>query len=331
MNPGRRAVARAHANIALAKYWGKADDVHNVPAVTSVSVTLEALTTTTEVRFDRSLAVDQLALDGRQAEGRALDRVTALLDRVRRAARIETRARVASSNSFPTGSGLASSASGFAALALAALAAAGLELDRDLASDLARRSSASAARSIHGGFVRLRSGEPGDVVLPAEPVAPASHWDLRVVVAVTTKGPKKVGSTEGMGHTARTSPYYPAWIELCQRLSAEVERAVLARDLKALGEAAEQSALAMHACAMAAGPALIYLEPSTLGCVHAVRSMRDRALAAWATIDAGPHVKVITTGADAERVRQELASLPGVVDAIVSRVGGQATVELEEG
>lgn len=329
MNPGRRAVARAHANIALAKYWGKADDVHNVPAVTSVSVTLEALTTTTEVQFDPALGSDLLELDGRQAEGRAVERVTAMLDRIRRAARIEAHARVASRNSFPTGSGLASSASGFAALALAAMAAAGLDLDRDLASDLARRSSASAARSIHGGFVRLGAGEPGDAALPAEPVAPASHWDLRVVVAVTTKGPKKIGSTEGMGHTARTSPYYAGWIDLCQRLSGEVERAVMQKDLRALGEAAEQSALAMHACAMAARPALIYFEPSTLGCVHAVRAMRDRGCAAWATIDAGPHVKVLTTSDDADRVRQELASLPGVVDTIISRVGGPATVELE--
>jgi len=330
MKRSGRALARAHANIALAKYWGKADELNNVPAVPSISVTLEALTTTTEVRFDPSLECDELELDGRPAQGRAVDRVVKQLDRVRRLANLDTRARVVSSNSFPTGSGLASSASGFAALTLAAMGAAGVAIDLDLASDLARRASASAGRSLHGGFVRLRAGEPGSALLAAEPIAPASYWDLRVVVAVTSKGPKKVGSTEGMGHTARTSPYYESWVELCPRLAAQVEGAIEKRDLRALGEAAEQSALAMHACAMAAAPALVYLEPATLGCVHAVRAMRDQGLAAWATIDAGPHVKVLTSPEDAARVRELLAGLPGVVDTIVSRVGGEATVQVEQ-
>lgn len=323
-----RALARAHANIALAKYWGKADELNNVPAVPSISVTLEALTTTTEVRFDPSLGCDELELDGRPGQGRQVERVAKLLDRVRAIAGIDTRARVVSTNSFPTGSGLASSASGFAALTLAAMGASGMAIDRDLASDLARRASASAARSVHGGFVRLRAGEPGSGLLPAEPIAPASHWDLRVVVAVTSKGPKKVGSTEGMGHTARTSPYYESWLKLCPRLAAQVESAIERRDLRALGEAAEQSALAMHACAMASAPGLVYLEPATVGCVHAVRAMRDQGLAAWATIDAGPHVKVITSPEDAAKVRDVLRGLPGVVDTIVSRVGGAASVDV---
>jgi len=327
---GARATARAHANIALAKYWGKADVERNLPAVPSVSVTLDALATVTELHFDETLQADALLLDGIEVQGRGLQRVVRLLDEVRAIARLNCFARVTSRNTFPTGSGLASSASGFAALAMASMAAAGVALDRDVASDLARRASASAARSIFGGFARLDAGAPGQSSLPARPIAPQDHWDIRIVVAVTSRGPKRVGSTEGMRHTAATSPYYDRWIEMSQAVAERVQTAILSRDLVALGEAAEHSALSMHACAMAAQPPLLYLEPATLACVEAVRVLRERGVHAWVTIDAGPHVKVITSRDDASRVAGHLAAVPGVLQAIESRVGPEASVEVTE-
>src|SRR5215471_14949637 len=121
-----RAVARAHANIALAKYWGKLQVGNNLPAVPSLSLTLDALETTTTVEFDPNLAEDELVLDGRPARDKEKLRVVKLVDQVRAAAGITARARVTSANSFPTAAGLASSASGFAALALAASQAAGV-------------------------------------------------------------------------------------------------------------------------------------------------------------------------------------------------------------
>src|SRR5262249_13958 len=140
-------------------------------------------------------------------------RVVELLNRVRRARGMGLRAKVESRNVFPTASGLASSASGFAALAAAAAAAAGLDWDNRTLSRLARQSSASAARSIFGGFVELAAGQVGDVDLAAKPLAPLNHWDLRLIVAVTAEGPKAVGSTKGMEHSRKTSPFYCAWVE----------------------------------------------------------------------------------------------------------------------
>ncbi len=164
MSPPTTVTARAHANIALVKYWGKRDAARNLPAAGSLSLTLEALTTITSVTFDPALAADAMELDGRPAGAGELARTSAWLDLVRARAQRTTRARVVTANHFPTASGLASSASGYAALALAATRAAGLALPPRELSVLARLGSGSAARSIFGGLVRLDAGTPAATV-----------------------------------------------------------------------------------------------------------------------------------------------------------------------
>lgn len=320
------ATAIAHPNIALAKYWGKRDDGENQPAVPSLSVTLSGMSTTTTVTFDATLEHDTFLLSGGVVGGGPWTRVVGLLERVRRASGRTERAKVESTNDFPTAAGLASSASGFAALALAAAKAAGLEAPPEYVSDLARRTSVSAARSAFGGFVELPAGKPGDDDLSAVPIAPPEHLDLRVIVAVTQEGPKDVGSTEGMKHTVRTSPYYPAWVESAPAVCRRVREAILHRDLEALGVAAEESALAMHASSIAARPGLIYWTGATVDALHEVRKLRERGVFAYATIDAGPHVKVLTTSTDEPRVIQALGELPGVKRTIVASPGHGARV-----
>lgn len=320
------AVAIAHPNIALAKYWGKRPFGHNLPAVPSLSVTLSGMLTKTRVAFDPSIAEDVLILNRAEAPAHETKRVRSLLARVRELSGISYKARVESTNDFPTASGLASSASAFSALAVAAMRAAGLPDDASQASDLARKTSVSAARSAFGGFAKLRAGVEGDVDLPAESVAPAEHWDLAVVVAVTREGPKEVGSTEGMQHTADTSPYFPTWVESAPALFARIEAAVLARDLGALGPAVEQSALAMHAAALAAAPATVYFTGATVEAIRAVRAMRSRGLEGYLTIDAGPHVKVVTRGADAKEVARAMEEVPGVLRTIITTPGEGARV-----
>jgi len=328
MSQIRRATAVAHPNIALAKYWGKRDYGHNLPAVPSLSVTLAGMATTTTVTFDPALAADGLTLAGEEVSGRPLARVSGLLDRVRAASGITDRAIVLSSNDFPTAAGLASSASAFAALALAASAAAGLDRGEDRISDLARKTSVSAARSALGGFCELRAGLPGDEDLWATPVAPADHLALRVVVAVTREGPKPTLSTEGMLHTQRTSPFYPAWVDTAPALAARVREAVLARDLEALGVAAEESALRMHACAIAACPGLVYWAGATVDVMDEVRRLRKGGALAYFTIDAGPHVKVLTTPEQEDAVARALSAVPGVTRVLHTRPGpGAALLE----
>jgi diphosphomevalonate decarboxylase len=236
-------------------------------------------------------------------------------------------AEVESANDFPTASGLASSASGFCALAAAARAAAGLPFDRAAISALARSASVSAARSAFGGFVELPLAAPGDAALAAREIAPAAHWPLRVIVAVTSEGRKAVGSTSGMQHTARTSPYYASWVALSPRLAAEVRAGILARDLPRVGAAMEHSTLAMHACALAAAPAVLYFRPATLAVLERVRTLRhDDGVPVWATADAGPHIKALCNAQDAERVRAALAQTEGVLRTLTCEPGAGVEV-----
>ena len=315
----RTARAIAHANIALAKYWGKASVDENLPAVPSLSLTLHPLRTLTQVTFDSSLSEDRATLDGEALAGRPLARVVGLLERVRARASLREFARVESRNEVPTAAGLASSASGFAALALAALSAAGADASLEAASDLARASSASAARSVYGGWVFLGAGERA-----AERIAAPDHFPVVMLVAVTARGAKAVGSTEGMLHTERTSPYFRAWVESAPSLTAEVRSAVLGRDLAALGAAMEQSALMMHASMLAARPALCYLRPATLAVMDAVRALRERGVQAFYTMDAGPHVKVLTAPENEDTVALVLSEVPGVEHVLRCRPGPDA-------
>jgi diphosphomevalonate decarboxylase len=312
--------ALAHSNIALAKYWGKRDVERNLPDVPSLSMTLAALSTVTRVSFDAAAGHDQFVLNGQLQEPAACVKVYALLDRVRRAAGFAWRARVESENDFPTASGLASSASGFAALALASSAAAGLALDAAALSDLARSASVSAARSISGGFAALEAGATHAEALSV--AAPAQQ--LVMVVAVTDPGPKAVGSTAAMQLTQASSPYYPAFRDSAPAAYRSVREALHSGDLPRLGEAMEHSTLLMHACMLAARPALLYWNAATVAAQQRVRELRRSGAFAYFTIDAGPHVKVLTLGQESARVSAELQAVPGVQRVIVSGIGAGA-------
>jgi diphosphomevalonate decarboxylase len=271
------------------------------------------------VRFDAALGSDELSLGGESVTGRPLDRVVKLLDAVRDAAGIEERARVESVNDFPTAAGLASSASGFAALAMAASRAAGLEPSLEQVSALARAASASAARSVYGGYVAL----PARAEF-AERVRDGAAFPLEMLVAVTVAGPKATASTDGMGHTRDTSPYYSAWLAAAPAVYDEVRRAVEASDFEAHGPAVEHSALMMHASMLAARPALIYFAPATLRVMERVRAFRKSGGRAYFTMDAGPHVKVLVEPSAAAELERELGRLEGVSSVLRSGAGPDA-------
>lgn len=316
----RSCKALAHSNIALAKYWGKRDAARNLPDVPSLSMTLAALCTVTTVRFDPAASADQFVLNGRVQLAPASAKIYALLDRVRQRAGFQYRALVESSNDFPTASGLASSASGFAALALASTTAAGLQLTRTELSELARSASVSAGRSIHGGFVAIEAGSETAEVLEVGQLAS----ELVMVVAVTDPGPKAVGSTSAMQLTQQSSPYYASFRDSAPSAYREVRAGLLAGDLERLGVAMEHSTLLMHACMLAARPPLLYWNAATVSALRCVQELRRAGTLAYYTIDAGPHVKVLTKAPESARVSAALQAVPGVHNVIVSGVGGPA-------
>ena len=312
----RTATAIAPSNIAFVKYWGVLDAALTLPYNDSVSMNLDACSTTTTVTFDGSLDADEVTIawfgqPERPATGRPYDRVVAQLDRVRARAAIDVRARVVSANNFPADAGIASSAAGFAALTLAAVAAAGLSLDERELSILTRQSgSGSACRSIPEGFVHWRNDgtDEGSYALS---VAPAGHWAIADVVAVVDAGIKRVTSADNHLRAA-TSPYFPARLQEVPGRIAQTLLAIRDRDLGALGAVCEADAVSMHAIAMTSIPPTFYWNAGTMAIVHALHRWREEGLFAYFTMDAVANVHVICAAADREEVDRRLREIPEV-------------------
>lgn len=325
-----KAVAEANTNIALVKYWGKNDEEFNLPAVPSLSLTLEGLRTRTEVALDPQLPADRLLLNDTDVGGEPLAKVSRHLDRMAAYLGLSQRPRatVRTDNNFPTAAGLASSASAFAALSVAAAGALrpGFVLDNDARAELsilARQGSGSAARSLYGGVVVLGTGTPGqrDSARATQVLTQADWPELRMVIGVASEGAKATGSTDGMRHTAASSPYFAPFVAAAPNDLRLAMAAVHARDLAALGAVVERSALRMHASALAADPAVVYLRGATIEGLHTLRALRARGVAAFFTCDAGPHPKALTTARDADAVAAALAAVPGVLRTLVAAPG----------
>lgn len=316
------ATAVAGANFALVKYWGKRDEALNLPAVGSISITVNALTTTTSVIFEESGSVDSLTMNGESATAETLEKVSRFLDLVREMAEIRLSAHVETENSFPTGAGLASSASGFAALALAASKAAGLNLSPGELSILARRGSGSAARSVFGGFVEMSRGVRSDGEdAVAKKLVPQDHWPLSVVVAVTDLNHKDVGSRDGMTHSRKTSPFYAEWVDGSEKDLSQCRDAVLKRDFEKLADLSEFNCLKMHAVALSSRPGLVYWNNTTIQLIHETRRMRSGGIPAFFTVDAGPQVKLVCLPESASAVANRLEGIAGVEKLIQCDLG----------
>ena len=283
---------------------------------------LDGLSSETHIEFDRSLIDDILVLDGRPIQGGGLDRTRLLLNRVRQLAGIKIYAHVESSNNFPAGTGIASSASGFAALAAAAACATGLELDEAGVSRLARRASGSACRSVPGGFVEWLAGND-DRDSYSVSIASVDYWELVDCIAILSLEHKAVSSS--IGHElASTSSLQKARIEGSHLRLETCRQAIINRDFQTLADVAELDSNLMHAIMMTSSPRLIYWLPGTLEIIHAVISWRKEGWKVFYTIDAGANVHVICTAEEAEIIRNQLILLPGVMQVLTARPGGSA-------
>jgi len=326
----RTATAIAPSNIAFVKYWGVADPHLTLPYNESVSMNLDSCSTRTTVTFDGSLDRDDVAIawygrDELAATGRQYERVVEQLDRVRARAGIEARARVRSANNFPADAGIASSASGFAALTVAAVTAAGLQLDERELSILTRRSgSGSACRSIPDGFVHWRNDGTDDGSY-AVSVAGPDWWELADVVAIVDTSVKRVGSAENHGRVT-SSPYFAVRLKEIPTRVVQTLDAIRERSLLQLGPLCEADAVSMHVVAMTALPPTFYWTSGTMAVMHALHRWRDEGLEAYWTMDAGANVHVICAGTDAPEVERRLRELPEVQWTIANRPAPGARV-----
>jgi diphosphomevalonate decarboxylase len=321
----KTATAIAHPNIALIKYWGDLDPDLHLPANGSISMNLRELYTHTNVRFDPSLERDQFTLDGKRMEGDGLERVSKLLDRVRKLGGIKQFAIVESHNNFPTGTGIASSASGFAALSLAASKAAGLDLDEKALSRLARTGSGSACRSIPTGFVEWQAGS-SDQDSFAFSIAPAEYWDIVDCIVLVSQDKKSISSS--LGHSfAQTSILQSVRIEDAPRRLSICRSAIQNRDFDYMAEVVELDSNLMHAVMLTSTPTLLYWEPSTVAIMHAVQSLRKAGYPVCYSIDAGPNVHVLCQDELSEEETERFMQLPGVIKVLTTHPGGPTMLE----
>ena len=312
-----QATFEAAPNIALVKYWGMRDPSRGLPYNSSLSLTLDRMRTRTTVRFDPGLDADYLVLNRENIRGPAREDASRFLDHVRERSGFTSYAEIRTSNNFPTASGLASSASGFAALAGAASLASGLRLSPRALSQLARLGSGSASRSVFGGFVEWRAGRrPDGRDCYARPLVGPRHWaSFRDIVVLIDDAPTKgVRSAEAMQSTVRTSPYYfERQRELPGRI-ARMRRAIVDRDARALFPLIMEECDSFRRVCETTVPSLDYLTSSSRAVLAEVRSMNDsagRSVAAY-THDAGAHVHVFALAPDAREVRRRLGRIPGV-------------------
>ncbi len=313
-----KVIVSAAANVALIKYWGKANTRGNQPATGSLSIGLDDLRTTTTLSFSAS-GSDTIHAD---LDEKSCQRLISFLDHARVTYRVDSHFEVTTHNNFPTGAGLASSASGFAAMAMAVDALLGLQLSPTDLTRLARTGSGSAARSVFDGYVEVVPEEDAY----AAQIMPSNDWPMDVLVAVTDAGPKAIGSTEAMKITASTSDYYASWVESHADDIATAKAALAARDFEKLADVSEQSCLKMHATMMTSQPPILYWRPETLEIIERVRSLRAGGTPAFFTIDAGPQVKVVCLPEAAATVKDAL-DLKSVSQLIETKVGGQPTIQ----
>lgn len=280
-----RVAVRTRPSLALIKYWGKADTHENVPATSSLAVNLEGLFTDTHVCL--SPLDDRMEINGAAVR---MERFTPFFNKARQLLHTESHFHASSRSNFPTSAGLASSSSGFSALAYGCAHLAKKDASLELVSDLARFGSASAARPLFGGFTALKRG-----AAYAEPVHPASHWpELRVIIAVVKSEPKKISSRQAMESARTTSPYYPAWIEKAEEMFLEGLKALKNKNLDALGPLIQQSYLMMFGTMLTSRAPVIYWEPQTVALIKMCERLREAGYSAWETMDAGPQVKILT-------------------------------------
>ena len=324
-NTANIASARAHSNIAFIKYWGNRDHERRLPANSSLSMNLAELHTSTTVEWSQTLPADSLTINGAPADGAAEARVSRHLDALRRRLSTDQHARVESRNNFPIGTGIASSASAFAALTVAAVAAQGRQLNERELSSLARLGSGSAARSIPAGLVEWRAGHSHESSY-AETFAAADHWALADVIAVVSRRHKLVGSSAGH-QAADTSVLQTARVESASSRLRDIKRAILARDFERFAGIVEEDSNLMHAVMMSSRPPLFYWQPLSLAIMEAVRQMRERdALQVCYTLDAGPNVHCICLSDDAPAVAAHLRAVSPAIEIMRSGIGGGARI-----
>ena len=312
--------AIAHPNFALIKYWGKADSIQNIPAMSSISLTVDTLASTTQISQQPEVQENIWELNGeRQSD---LGQILPTLDYLSEVGEVKEPCLIQSDNNFPTAAGLASSASGVASIVVAYNRFFDLGLTNKQMTKAAMLGSGSAPRSLLSGLVLLDAENQFDCQTLAEP----NQWPLSVVVCITDDKRKTVSSREGMEISRKTSPLYEAWLKVNASHIEQAKKAINERNLRALGKVSEESYKQMHEVMRTSNPSINYMTNKTIDCINAIEGIRSSGFDLFHTVDAGPQVKIICKTEDSGLIQKRISSLPSVRQTLVANIGYGARV-----
>jgi diphosphomevalonate decarboxylase len=306
----RRVKVVSPINIALIKYWGKHDQQTVLPTTTSLSLTLTDLTTTTLIEEGDDLFL----LNGKPLTEKEMFHLEKILHFFPKEPR-----KISSINHFPTAAGLASSASGMAALTVALDAFYGTNYEFQKLVEITRLGSGSSCRSLVDGFgIWHKDGTVESLNNP--------FTDLAMIVVVVSDQKKHISSREAMALTQATAPSYQSWIEHSQHDFDAMIGAIRGFQFHRLGEVMEINSDRLHQVMKDARPSIVYQTEQSKHIIDTVKNMRSSLLPAYTTMDAGPNVKILIRAADSDTWTTTLKSKFNF-PIIVSRIGGKAHVE----
>lgn len=324
-----KATGIANTNIALIKYWGNRNHQLSLPYNSSISMTLDGMHTVTSVEFSKSFK-NEVIINGIQAKSEEQQRVIDHITLIKKKLNIDVllNAKVVSNNNFPKRAGIASSASAFAALTIAAVKALEKELTSQELSILARLGSGSASRSIFGGFVEWEKGEAEDGSDSYSTVlAEKEHWpELTMIVTIVNPQEKKIGSRDGMQHTVRSSSFYSAWRATIEQDLQQSRNAIYTKNFTELGTVVENNAFKMHSLMHTSIPPLIYWEPETIRMIKQVLNLRQEGIECYITMDAGPQVKILCLQKNVETILGKLSQFKEMHQYYVCQPGSGAQI-----
>ncbi len=319
-----KATAVAPSNIAFIKYWGKENSDFRLPLNSSFSMNLSETYTTTTVEFSPSYKNDDVVFVGGEFSVRETERVTDALGKMREKTRTHSYARVKTKNTFPKGTGIAASASGFAALTVAGFAALGFSLSEKDLTIFARLCSGSACRSIPDGFVLWEKGDSSETSY-ARSLYPHTYWDLSDVLVIVDAKMKKVPTTEGQMRV-QTSPFWKQRMQKIPERMKKVQTAFEEKNFSLLGETIEEECLSMHEVMQTQVPPLFYWNDLTRKLMKLIQTWRSEGLPVYFTIDAGPNVHCIVEKKHVALLQEKLQTVSGIHAVIVNSAAPGAHV-----
>jgi len=311
---------KSNTNIALVKYWGKKNKELKIPLNNSISITLDSLYTITSIESSEK---DIFIVNGIEDLNNL--QIKKYLDLVRKKFNKNDCFKIVTENNFPTAAGIASSASGFSALAFALNKYWNLNLDKKELSILARIGSGSASRSVYGGFCEWHKGCKDDGSDSyATQIVDENYWkEIRIIVVIVEDTKKEKSSSDGMEQTVNTSPFYSAWLKSVEYDLIEVRKAIIEKDIEKLGKSIEHNCLKMHSTMFTSIPSIIYWKPATLEIIEKINKLKKDNYQCYYTMDAGPNIKVLCEKKDLNIIKEEIENMKCVKKIIISKCGSE--------